>query len=137
MSAPFWKPVRCHGYLKPTQDGRIIELLKDGDGRVIGAQYLGIGEDVPDSCDCEGALEFLKTYYAAVEKEFTGVLVGWREVVESAWLYADTDYRYDGSEFIHCGKQVRDRELCGIVYFRSGQKRYVPLRFIEEIEERS
>ena len=25
----------------------------------------------------------------------------------------------------------------GIVYFRSGQKRYVPLRFIEEIEERS
>ena len=79
----------------------------------------------------------LKTYYAVVEKEFTGVLVGWREVVESAWLYADTDYRYDGSEFIHCGKQVKDRELCGIVYFRSGQKRYVPLRFIEEIEERS
>ena len=75
--------------------------------------------------------------YAVVEKEFTGVLVGWREVVESAWLYADTDYRYDGSEFIHCGKQVKDRELCGIVYFRSGQKRYVPLRLIEEIEERS
>lgn len=137
MSVPFWKPVRCHGYLKPTQDGRIIELLTDGDGRVIGAQYLGIGEDVPDSCDCEGALDFLKTYFALEEKEFSGVLVGKRDVVVSAWLYADTGCRYDGREFIYCGKQVKDREMCGIVYFRPGQKRFVPLSLIEEIEERS
>lgn len=137
MSAPFWKPVRCHGYLRPVQDGRIIELLKDDRGNTIGAQYLGIGEDVPEKCDCEGALEFLKTYYVLDDKEFTGVLVGKREVVVSAWLYADTGCHYNGSEFVHCGKQTKDSELCGIVYFRSGQKRYVPIRFIEEIEERS
>ena len=55
----------------------------------------------------------------------------------SPWLYADTDCRYDGSEFIQCGKQVNNREMCCIVYFRPGQKRFVPLSLIEEIEERS
>lgn len=137
MSGVFWKPVRCHGYLKPVKDGRVIELLKDDKGVVIGAQYWGDGEDMPGSCDCEGALDFLKTYYALEEKAFEGVLVGKRDVVVSAWLYADTDCRYDGSEFIYCGKQVNDREMCGIVYFRPGQKRFVPLSLIEEIEERS
>ena len=137
MSAAFWRPVRCLGYLKPVRDGRSIELLKDDKGVVIAAKYWGDGEDVPERCDCEGALDFLKTYFALEGKEFTGVLVGKRNVVVSAWLYADTGCRYDGSEFIYCGKQVEDREMCGIVYFRPGQKRLVPLGLIEEIKERS
>lgn len=137
MKNDFWKPVRCIGYLKPVKDGRVIELLRDEKNIVIGARYWGDGDDVPGNCDCEGALEFLKTYFERQEEEFSGVLVGKREVVVSAWLYADTDCRYDGSEYIYCGKQTKDTEMCGIVYFRSGQKRLVPLDLIEEAEERS
>ena len=134
MSAPFWKPVKCHGYLKPVRDGLSIEILKDERGRGIGARYWGNGDDIPDSCDCEGALEFLKTYFKLEKAEFTGVFVGNREVVVSAWLYADTGQQYNGSEFIYCGKQVKDVERCAIVYFRSGRKRLVPLDLLEEID---
>lgn len=133
MSVPFWKPVKCYGYLKPVRDGRIIEILKDGYGNEIGAQYLGDGDDVPKSCDCDGSLEFLKTYFKQEKAEFTGVFVGKRDVVVSAWLYADTGQRYNGSEFIYCGKQTKDTEKCAIVYFRPGQKRFVPLDLLEEI----
>lgn len=138
MSAPFWKAVQCHGYLKPAHDGRIIEILKDGSGQEIGARYWGDGEDVPDDCECDGALEFLKTYFKLEIAEFTGVLVGKRKVVMSAWLYADTNQHYNGREYIYCGKQAKDVEDCAIVYFRLGQKRLVPLSMLEDLpDERS
>ena len=131
MSAPFWKPVRCHGYLKQVHDGRCIEILVDGSGRDIGARYVGTGDDVPENCDCEGALDFLKIYYEIKMQMFNGIAVGEKDVIAAAYLYADTNYGWDGSEMIGCGKQPKDIIRCAVVYFRPNQKRYVPLDLIE------
>lgn len=136
MSIPFWKTVKCCGYLRPVRDGRMVEILKDGNRHGIGARYWGDGEDVPESCDCEGALDFLKTYFKLEKAEFTGVLVGKRDVMVSAWLYADTGQQYNGSEFIYCGKQAKDVVSCAIVYFRPGKKRFVPLNMLEDLPAR-
>ena len=135
MSTPFWKSVKCHGYVKPVHDGRTIELLKDDRGQAVGASYCGIGADIPAECNCEGALEFIKTYYEERKAEFGGVCVGEKTAVKTAYLYADTGYQYNGSEYIQIGKQTISSELCAIVYFRAGQKRLVPMRLVEEDQE--
>ena len=130
MKEPFWREVKCTWYLQPVRDGRCVHLLQDENQKIIGAEYWGGGDDIPDTCDCCGALEFVKTYYKRKHKEFSGVSVGERTVVTTAFLFADTACDCIGRGWIYSGKQTKDVEQCAIVYFRPGQKRLVPLDMI-------
>lgn len=128
MVKDFGKWVHCTSYLKPVRDGRCLDTAKDSKENITEVRYIGIGDDIPDKCNCEGALEFLKTYYEKRSAEFDGVLVGTKKVVIDGYLYADTEYHPYKGEFIRVGKQPNTTEMCGIVFFGNNQKRLVPMK---------
>ena len=126
-----FRKVKCHSYLKRVRDGRMLDVSRDRDGSISGVRYMGIGDDIPDECKCEGAYEFLKTYYKKVEAEFDGVLVGTTTVTMDAYLYGDTGCEPWGSECLYIGKSPNTILVCGVVYYQNNRKRYVPLVDIE------
>ena len=134
MVENFGKWVHCTSYLKTVRDGRCLETVR-GDGEIEEVRYVGIGDDIPDKCECEGSLEFLKTYYEKKQVEFDGVLVGTKKIVVDGYLYADTDYHPYVGEHIVVGKQANTTVLCGIVFFGNNQKRYVPMDDLEVIPD--
>lgn len=135
MVKDFGKWVHCTSYLKPVRDGRCLDTEKDKHGRITEVHYVGNGDDIPDKCECEGSLEFLKTYYEKKQVEFDGVLVGTKKIVVDGYLYADTDYHPYVGERIVVGKQANTTVLCGIVFFGNNQKRYVPMEDLEVVPE--
>ncbi len=136
MVKDFGKWVHCTSYLKSIKDGRFLHMDKDIQGRITGVSYVGDGDDIPEVCECEGALEFLKTYYEKRHTEFDGVLVGTKKIVVDGYLYGDIDYEpCYGDERIVVGKQAKTTVLCGIVFFGNNQKRFVPMEDLEVIPE--
>lgn len=73
--------VKCRAFLKKEHDGRCISIQ---DGR---CWYEPREPDTPE-CECEGALEFLKTYFVRKERDFSGVVIGTKDVVTKAYLVA-------------------------------------------------
>ena len=127
-----FRKVRCSSYLKKVNDGRCLEC--DGKyGFIEEVRYIGEGDDVPDKCECIGALEFLKTYYKRVDAQFEGLFVGTKTVVVDAYLWGDIDYQPNGSERICIGRHINTRIECGVVYYANNRKRYVPLVDIETL----
>lgn len=139
-----FRTVKCTGYLKKVNDGRFI--LNDNNV----CQYVDLNsKDKPDEgfyrdeCDmcwvkdieeyC-GSLEFLKTYYQIVKKEFTGMCVGYKDIIITSWLYMDAYDNYNGTEIDYVGKQAKDVIRCGVVYFADNRKRYVPLDNMVELD---
>lgn len=127
MVKDFGKWVHCTSYLKPVRDGRCLDMVKDDKGNITEVYYIGNGNDVPDKCNCEGSLEFLKTYYEKRSAEFDGVLVGTKKIVVDGYLYADTKYQPYRGEYIGVGKQPNTTVMYGIVFFSNNQKRLVPM----------
>lgn len=125
-----FKKVHCSSYLKKVNDGRCLEC-DEKYGFIEKVRYIGTGDDVPDECECVGALEFLKTYYERVSADFEGVLVGTKTVIVDAYLYGDTDWQPNGSERIRIGRHINTVMVCGVVYYQNNRKRYVPLVDIE------
>lgn len=127
MVKDFGKWVHCTSYLKPVRDGRCLDAVKDDKGNITEVHYIGNGNDVPDNCNYEGSLEFLKTYYEKRSAEFDGVLVGTKKIVIDGYLWADTEYHPYKGEGIRVGKQPNTTVMCGIVFFGNNQKRLVPM----------
>ena len=129
MKDILFKKVKCNAYLKKVYDGKFIDVSQD-DFKAIYTDYSNLDKLYTEST-CEGDLDFLKTYYEFKEKEFTGLVVGIKDVTATAYLVADTGYQYNGKEYIDVGKEAKDIYKCAIVYYGNNRKRYVPLENIE------
>lgn len=126
MVKDFGKWVHCTSYLKPVRDGRCLDMVKDDKGNITEVHYIGNGNDVPDKCNCEGSLEFLKTYYEKRSAEFDGVLVGAKKIVIDGYLWADTEYHpYRGggisNDLRGCSKCLQTIDFTGY-YHKSKEK---------------
>ena len=129
MEDILFKKVKCNAYLKRVYDGKFIDVSQDD----FKATYVDYGnpDKVYTESECAGALDFLKTYYEFKEKEFTGLVVGIKDVTATAYLVADTGYHYNGKEHIDVLKEPKDIYKCAIVYYGNNRKRYVPLENIK------
>ena len=124
--------VHCKGYLKKIYDGKFIEIIE---GDVKEAVYKNSNDDDFEKVsECCGDLDFLKTYYEAKEKSFNGFLVGFKDVIATGYLVADTDYDFRGHEQLTIRKEPQDIYICAIVYFADNRKRLVPLDMLERSE---
>ncbi len=129
--------VKCSGYLKKVNDCKHIKTTRDSEGNIDGADYVWWDEE--KKCyqekqieEFDGVSDFVKTYYKKTDKEFSGVIVGEKDIVASAALYADTNTDFRGYEYSYIGKQVVEVVKCAIVYYGNNRKRYVPLDCILE-----
>lgn len=124
-----FKKVKCSSYLKRVWDGKFIQVYK---GELDEAAYCDSNN--PDGeiiSECCGELEFLKTYYKEVQKNFTGFIVGIKDIVVTGYLVADTDYDHRGCGYLSIYKRPKQIEKCAIVYYANNRKRYVPLEDIK------
>lgn len=129
MKDILFKKVKCNAYLKKVYDGKFIDVSQE-DFKAIYTDYRNLDKLYTEST-CEGDLDFLKTYYEFKEKEFTGLVVGIKDVTVTAYLVADIGYQYSGKEYIYVRKEPKDIYKCAIVYYGNNRKRYVPLENIE------
>ena len=129
MADILFKKVKCNAYLKRVHDGKFIDVSQD-DFKAIYTDYHNLDKLHTESA-CEGDLDFLKTYYVLIKKEFTGFVVGVKEVTATAYLVADIGYQYNGKEYIYVRKEPKDIYKCAIVYYGNNRKRLVPLENIE------
>ncbi len=141
-----FRTVKCLAYMKKIRDGRSIIKLKPEETQSGLERYLysdakrenADGTDIwtKEIEDYDGNLEFLKTYYQYTEKEFVGIVVGMKMVVESAYLYANTVfYPYTYREEIYVGKQIKEQKECALVYYGCNKSRLVPMDCLEIMEE--
>lgn len=132
-----FKKCRCLAYLAPAKDGRCIEHYKpeqspDGkDHFVLNAgkganKYEGGTTEYAES-ECCGEYDLEKTYYARKELEFSGIVVGFKDIVTEGYLGVDYEEPYYGSPFYRVFKAPKTVVPCAIVFFASNQKRYVPV----------
>ena len=125
--------VKCSGYLKRINDGKFIEVYK---GDVDEAIYRNSNdENFEITSEACGDTDFLKTYYEVKEKNFKGFVVGFKTIILTAYLVADTDYDFIGREHLRIYKEPKERIECAIVYYSNNRKRYVPLGMFEEVRQ--
>ncbi|MHC1722518.1 MAG: hypothetical protein AB9836_04850 [Aminipila sp.] len=129
INALLFSKVHCPGYLKKVYDGRFIEVIKGDVDEALYTDTNNLDFDLP--CECDGSLEFLKTYYEEKAKSFSGFVVGFKDVIVTGYLVAETNYNYIGQGYLKVSKAPKRTEKCAIVYFASNRKRLVPLSMIE------
>ena len=111
---------------------RAKEFIEVIEGDVKEAVYRNSNDyDFEKVSECCGDLDFLKTYYEIKEKPFDGFLVGFKKVVATGYLVADTGYDFRSCEHLTIHKEPKDIYECAIVYFADNRKRLVPLEKIK------
>lgn len=136
--------VNCQAYMKKINDGRCIIRLDPKETENGLECYLysdtnrnnasGTDTWTKEVEDCDGSLDFLKTYYEYREKEFVGIVVGMKMVVVSAYLYVDfacDQYR----EWTYVGKHINEQRKCALVYYGCNKSRLVPMDCLKIMEE--
>ncbi len=138
--------VECKAYMKKIKDGRFIEKFeadRTESGRVE-YYYVDNNKQNDDGTTewrkeveyYDHDLEFLKTYYQRIEKQFVGIVVGIKDVAVTAWLYVDERLDWYGEpcgEYV--GRDVKDVIKCARVYYAPNKSRLVPLEDLEITEE--
>ena len=153
--------VKCHAYYKKAHDGISLFMTKivgyDSDGtpcevptnektfdasivKVYGGKTIdGEGrsvkwETLADLSECCGdSVE--KTYYDMVSDEFTGVIVGYKNIAITGYIGTDSvDDEYYG-HYGYCFKQPKDVVKVARVFFKNNCSRLVPLDAMVEIKE--
>lgn len=129
-----FKKVKCKGYLKKINDGRFIASFEN-EGGTYDCTYMDTNNsDLNIECNYCGDLDFLKTYYEPRDKVFSGIIVGFKNIVATGYLTVDTEYDFQGREHTKFGKQPKDVFHCAVVYYANNRKRYVPVEKIEEVQ---
>ena len=124
------KTALCKAYYKKVNDGVHITCYdKDGlfctDFNKIekACAYDRHGKETELFFEGDGVEKKLREL---TEKRFVGVCVGEIVLPITEYLYADTDYHYNGEEYYTIGKSIRDACECYIVYYANNRRRYVP-----------
>ena len=151
--------VKCHAYYKKAHD-YVHLVVYDENGNIIdNPTYIDEEEDIgkikvvaykknPDYVPnvTDYTIEFAdlsefdgetveKTCYELVNKEFTGCVVGYTQLVVTKYLGTDlgTDIRYDAYySYGYLFKRPKDVVKVAKVYFKNNVYRYVPVDAMEE-----
>ena len=132
MSNLFEK-VRCTGFLKPFKDGKWLRLNMDT--FTADAMDNNIADWENDGTVENNVEHIEKTYFQHVNKEFNGVIVGYKDIVVTGYL--DVEY-YEPidvgvgvtPEDLRVSKRAKETIRCAVVYYANNKKHYVPLEDI-------
>lgn len=129
-----FQKVRCSRYLKKVKDGKFINVDSIGNAEYVDTSREENGdawhEPVPEE-DYDGSKNFLKRYYEAKDKQFTGVIVGFKFVTVTGYLTVDIRTAWDGSESTMVGKSPEEQVKCALVYYGCNKSRLVPMDHLE------
>ena len=122
-----FRTVECSRYMKRIKDGKYIWHSKE-----YSDVYYYIDENAEDQerkVEPEewGGSDFIKTYYEAVEKKFTGVVIGMRLITLKAELFCDSACRPDGTEDDFVAKRDVEQMKVAVVAYGCNKTRLVPL----------
>lgn len=126
---------KCKGFYKKIYDGVFIDLDREN----LKATWMNTHLwNISDSIVAEDVEVAEKKYYEHVQRNFTGVVVGFVDLVVDGYL----DVNYEDAIDTGCGmipekfyvsKRAKKIVRCAIVYYASGKKHYVPIDDISEI----
>ena len=128
--------VKCKGFYKPFKDGRWLYLNKETltadsmDNNLIDASNDGT---------VEKDVEYIeKTYFKHVDKNFNGVIVGYKDIVTEGYLDAVYQEECDVGigvipERFYVSKRAKETVKCAVVYYANNMKHYVPLEDVLEV----
>lgn len=128
--------VKCKGFYKRIYDG--IYMYLDQTTLTAYGINTNLANGDNDGTFASDVDSIEKTYYEHKDANFTGVIVGYKDIVVTGYL--DAEYQ----DFIDVGvgiippkyyvdKRPKDIVKCAIVYYANNKKHYVPLDDIIEI----
>ena len=128
--------VECLGYMKKIRDGRFIAKDEDENCEYVDTN-VQVGNDVwhkpvADE-DYDGSKVFLKTYYKRTEKKFSGVVVGIKDIIATAYLVCESQTNWNGNEYVAITREPEDVKKCALVYYGNMRSRFVPLEDVRAI----
>lgn len=131
MEAKLFDKVKCKGYYKKAHDGVYIQL----DEKNLTADLMNSHSNKVIEEDVDRAE---KQYYEHKDGNFSGVIVGFVDLIVTGWL----DVFYEDSvdvgvgiipEKYYISKRPKDVVKCAIVYYANNLKHYTPIEDIVEI----
>ena len=122
--------VRRKGFYAKFHDGRYILL----DEQNLKADLMCSGNVIEEDIDDRRE----KTYFWHRKMNFTGVVVGFTDLVVSGWLGVEYQDAVDVGigvipEKYYVKKTPKETVKCAIVYYANNKKHYVPLEDIVEV----
>lgn len=118
--------VKCHGFLQKAKDGIMISHAPNSDSWIA---ITVDGEEIKDLSSCEG--DYVeKTYFKIKKRNFSGVIVGFKDVVTKGIIGTDWDDN-PYCEHGYCFKQATETIKCAVVYYANNKKHIVPIDLIE------
>lgn len=136
MEIKLFDKVKCKGYYKKAHDGLFIFLDRENLRADLINTNLACADDdgtVEKDIDCAE-----KRYYEHKDGNFSGVIVGFTDLVVVGYL----DVIYEDSvdvgvgvipEKYYIAKTPKDVVKCAIVYYANNLKHYTPIEDIVEI----
>lgn len=131
MEVKLFDKVKCKGYYKKAHDGVYIQL----DAKNLTADLMNSHSDKVIEEDVD---RVEKRYYEHKDGNFSGVIVGFVDLVVTGWL----DVIYEDAVDVGVGvipekyyidKTPKDIVKCAIVYYANNLKHYAPIEDIVEI----
>lgn len=128
--------VKCKGFYGKVYDGTYIILDKDS----LKATHMNSNAIESDCIVEEDVDRVEKTYYKHVSRNFSGVIVGFTDLVVTGYLdviYNDAFETGLGTmpEQFYVEKTAKETVKCAIVYCANNKKHYVPIEDIERTVE--
>lgn len=128
--------VKCNGFYKKFNDGKWLRLdRKTLTADAMDNNLVSMGNDGTVEKDVE---YIEKTYFKHVDKNFIGVIVGYRDVIVKGCLDAEYQEECDVGvgvipEAFYVSKRAKETVKCAVVYYANNMKHYVPLEDILEV----
>lgn len=131
MEAKLFDKVKCKGYYKKVHDGVYIQL----DTKNLTADLMNSHSDKVIEEEIDRAE---KRYYEHKDGNFSGVIVGFVDLVVTGWLDVIYDCGIDTGfgtppDKYYISKFPKDVAECAIVYYANNLKHYTPIEDIVEI----
>lgn len=136
MKVNLFDKVKCKGFYKSVKDGKWLRLDKKNltadamDNNIV---------NIDNDGTVEKDVEYVeKTYFEHVDKSFTGVIVGYKDIVIKGYLDADYQDECDVGvgvipESFCVSKRAKETVKCAVVYYANNMKHYVPLEDVLEM----
>ena len=127
---------QCKGFYKPAHDGIWVHL----DKTTLTAYSMNMNlVDVDNDGTVETDIDCVeKTYYEHVQLNFSGVIVGFKDLVIKGYLDVIYEDAIDVGlgiipEKFYVAKRPKEIVKCGIVYYANNKKHLVPLEDMESL----
>lgn len=134
MNMNLFVKVKCKGFYKSFQDRRWLYLNK----KTLTADAMDNNlADGSNDGTVEKNVEYIeKTYFKHVDKNFIGVIVGYKDIVVKGYLDAVYQDECDVGvgvipEAFYVTKRAKETVKCAVVYYANNMKHYVPLEDLE------